>query len=196
MLKDRFEIATFTTEALKRVLEMRQAGGLTVFSGVDVDHALHRRLISDEEREICEAKTIADHADNHADVLVFQLGYVLDMANSFDFAEKEPGLWQKAYNYVDEYMLKCHVDGISHREAFRLVHESNLSKLVKADEIEGTSLKYGKCNVVFHEVSNDLFSCFAAQQFHHNGELIPKGKWLKSTGFFAPRWKEDKSWIL
>lgn len=193
---DKFEIVIFTTEALKRVLEMRQAGGLSVFSGLDVDHNLHQRLIADEKKELEDATTLADRADNHADVLVFQLGYVIDIAGSEAHLFSDSGLLWEACHCIEWCIAKCNEDGINHREAFRLVHESNLSKLVKADEIEDTSLKYGKCNVVFKEVSNDLFSCFAARTFHYNGELIPKGKWLKSTGFFAPRWEEDKSWIL
>lgn len=184
---------SFTRHAAREVLKMRQAGKLTTFSGDKCNTALHLELI---DREMKEGYTSFDsYADLITDVFVYRLGWLIDGCyDKEDFEHQINRYDSKFFEFGKECfdLLKkaCAVPF----HCFRLVHESNMSKLCKADEIEATTLKYGKENITFVEVEDGLFSVFAARSFVHDSELLPQGKWLKSASYHAPRWAEDASW--
>lgn len=173
---------------VSHVRQMREAACLTLSSGIDTDHALHLQLYSEELDEYllaCAEKQLRGKADALADVVVVACGYHLDAGDhariSFKRAIEHAGRAAKA-------------EGINLPGAFLLVHESNMSKLCREDQLEPTRVKYGMQNidVEFRPAGEGLWSPFA---LNSNG-AIPAGKWLKGVGYHEPEWDKQEVWLL
>lgn len=191
------DVIEFTKACTIQVLHMRQSARMDIFSGKDCNSELHQKLIALEIEERADCKEQYDFADNIIDVMIYELGFYIDACSSKDdldmLLEKEDSPF---YSSCIKAMEELSVIGCEPFHCFKLVHESNMSKLCHINEVNGTIEKYGAGNIEMVEIERRLFSVFAASEFIFEGELIPHGKWLKSTGYKKPNWTGDQWWKL
>lgn len=157
-------------------------------SGPHCNHALHMKLVAEEQYEFLEAHAHEDlrgKADALADIVTVACGYILDAG-------------QHLMMDMHQVLLICERaasrDHISLQGAFSLVQASNMSKLCTRDQIKGTQEKYGELGVTleFRDAGDGMWSAFAANTVGG----IPKGKWLKGVGYKEPRWCDGHIWRL
>jgi hypothetical protein len=172
---------------LDHVAQMRTAACMTMGRGFDTDHALHLQMYASEMNEYVTATNNNDLpqiADAMGDIITVAAGYALD-AGPYAMIQFDSILT----------MLEAAADrhNIILHGAFLLVHESNMSKLCTAAEIELTRKKYADRGVYldFKPVPGDLFSVFA----RNSTDDTPKGKWLKGISYAEPNWAATEIWF-
>lgn len=173
---------------LNHVRDMRQAGCLALASGESADHLLHMRLLCEEQGEYvkaCADNSQRSKADALGDIVVVACGYQLD-AGEHAMIDLQA--------IIADAERAARRDDINLAGAFLLIHESNMSKLCREDQLEPTRLKYAEqgIEVEFRQAGEGLWSPFAATT---NG-TIPVGKWLKGSGYHEPDWSREMIWQM
>lgn len=156
---------------------LEQVRGFRKLVGLDAGQPveLHNKLIREE---------LAELADALADSVFVIAGKCAD-----------GHITEREYMWHEGKLMNAarHV-GILLDVAVMMVLESNNSKLCTEAELRPTELHYNALgmHVEFREVSNGLWAAYCAR----DTEKTPKGKLLKSTGFFEPRWNETDDWLM
>lgn len=171
---------------LDMVSEFRAATALPMNSGDACNHALHMDLFASENREFLTAETEAQRADGLADMLVIWAGYQVDGTPPVPFSLK-----------LREFQAWANHFRINLLGAFQVVHESLMTKVCKAEDVEPTRQKYEALGmeVEFRETVDGRYGCFCVKDPHGAlGEVTPPGKLLKPTCYRSPDWVDDTRW--
>jgi Phosphoribosyl-ATP pyrophosphohydrolase len=168
---------------VKMVKKFRETFGLK-----QDDPKLHDKLFNEEAEELFQAQKDQDKAevaDAICDLLFVWIGKDIDvgvpMEQTHAFFEDMKGIARDAGIYLPA--------------AFEMVYESNMSKLCTKEEVVPTWNKYLPLgvNIEHKEVSDGLYAVYATNDTEH----APKGKLLKSVGFFEPKWEaKPKRWLI
>lgn len=151
--------------------------------GMKQGEEVHDKLFFEELDEYQQAKCLAEKADALADMMV-----VLVCAECEGFQR-----WQRISAVFDQ----AEAEGIDLKKAFDIVMDSNMTKLVKEDEIEATEAKYALIGVpvMFKQVGESLFSVYSLEDSTgSDGKEYPAGKLLKSSSYREQDWSGTE-WI-
>ena len=157
-----------------------------------VNPVTHRQLWEEESHEYYIAKTREDEADALGDMVFIHCGSMLDTGN--------PPAYMSDDHFWRYIAHEASVSGINLKRAVELIFESNMSKLVTRNQCTETTLKYFDIDVAIEyreSTKSELFVAVSSEdQTGLDGKFYPKDKVLKGTGFFEPKWMEDRSWII
>lgn len=169
-----------------QVRHLRESACMPIGSGINADHALHLRLLTEEQQEYIDGTITMDRrmmADALGDIVVVACGYSVDAE---DHALIDVGQTVLLASKAAEAHL------INLPGAFMLIYESNMSKLCTEEQRDPTVRKYAELGVEleFRDAGNGLWSVFAA----NDTAAAPKGKWLKGVGYREPNWESIEIW--
>lgn len=168
------------------VFAFRRCTNLTVFSLEKVDHQLHLTLLVEELRELMLATTKEDQADALADCVVVLMGYHLDGGEHCRV---------NVADFLTDLETAAAERFIRLGAAFQIVHESNMTKVVRTDgEKHDTEQLYAAKGVTieWRQPASGIFAAFAA----NTTEFAPAGKLLKPAGFKPPNWARKSEYLL
>lgn len=164
---------------IEQVKQFRTAVGLPIGSGQNCRIETHRAVIKEE---------LIEAADGMTDTLVTLAGLALDGDEKQSLAAK------RQMFYIYDAMIAT---GFNPEACMNIVHEANMSKLCREQDVKPTQQKYGMAKVdsYVREVSEGVFAVYSEKcQTCHHGKFYPAHKLLKAYNWHEPDWSDMRKW--
>jgi hypothetical protein len=167
---------------------MRSSAKMPMGNGLNANHELHLKLFAEEQLEFYKALLAdnrAESADALGDLITVAEGYRADAGDHIRYNTDE------LIGYCEQMALDL---GINIHGAFLLIHESNMTKLCTADQLQESIAKYRDLGVevATENTTDGRYALFAFNETVH----APMGKWLKGSGYKKPDWSRVDIWRL